>query len=505
MQTVNKVAVNTLFQYIQLFLSVTIGLFSIRILLQSLGDVNYGIYNLVAGIIGLLSFMSASLSQTSIRYISVAIGEGNSLNIKKTFASCFSLHMIIAIGIVIILEIVGLLFLGFLNIPDERYYASQVVYQFMLLSLFFSLILTPFQAIVVAYEHFIFSSIWGIMDAGLKLLIAYYVSISTADKLIIYGVLMAFLVILDFCVFFIYSKKYFKESIKLFVRKPKEVKSVADFAGWSLCDVFSSIINRQGYAILFNSFFGPLMNTVYALAMQIESHIYTVSASVINTMKPQIMKSVGYGDNLRAIRLSVTAGKFGFTMMALISVPLIVMMPDVLRLWLKDFPSDTILFARMMILASMIEQLTRGLVYANQAFGNIKWFSIIVSSVRTSAMPLSLLCLLLGASPFVPIVVFLITEALGSLTRLIVMNRLYGMSVNQYFKQLLQQVVPPFLVSLVVCYVVYYFVTGISGMLLAFVLTVFVYLGLVYFGGLTIAERDSISLVVISLKNKIRK
>ncbi len=501
MQTVNRVAINTLFQYFQLFTSVVIGLLTVRIVLGSLGDIDYGIYNLVAGLIGLLSFMGASLSQTSIRYISVALGNGDDDDIKNTFAKCFTLHLLIAIGLVVILEIVGFIFFGSLNIPEERFAASQVVYHFMLLSLFFSLILTPFQAIVIAHEHFIFLSIWGIVDSAFKLVIAYYISISSGDKLILYGMLMALLVALDFCTYYLYSKIRYKREIQLFA-KIRTIGSVAGFAGWSLCDVFSSIVNRQGYAVLYNSFFGPIMNTVYALAMQVESHLNTVSASVINTMKPQIMKSVGYGDDERAIRLSVTAGKFGFTMMALVSVPLIVMMPDVLQLWLKDFPYETVKFARIMVIASMIEQLTRGLVYANQAFGDIKFFTIIVSGVRVMAMPISLILLFIGFDPIVPIIVFLLFESLGSLARLIVMNKLYGMNIRAYFKELMLQVVPPFMASFAICHVTYYYLNGILGMIVAFGVTIIAYSIMVYTFGLTSTEKESIRIILDSLKNR---
>ena len=502
MQTVNRVAINTLLQYFQLFISVIIGLLTVRVVLGSLGEIDYGIYNLVAGLIGLFSFIGVSLSQTSIRYISVALGNVNDNDIKTTFAKCFTLHLLIAIGLVFILEVVGFIFFYSLNIPEERFGASQVVYHFMLLSLFLGLILTPFQAIVIAHEHFIFVSIWSIVDSALKLAIAYYISISSGDKLIIYGMLMALLVALDFCVYFFFSKFRYKEKIQLFL-KIKTIGSVAGFAGWSLCDVFSSIINRQGYAVLYNSFFGPRMNTVYALAMQVEAQLNTVSASVINTMKPQIMKSVGNGDIYRTIRLSVTAGKLGFTMMALVSVPLIVMMPDILQLWLKEFPYETIQFARLMVLASMIEQLTRGLVCANQAFGDIKLFTIIVSSMRVLAMPISLVLLFLGCNPIVPIIVFLLFESFGSLTRIIVMKKLYGMNIRAYFKEILFQVVPPFISSFAICLVIYHYLSGIPGIIVSFIVTIIAYAIMVYTIGLTANEKDSIRIVLESLKKRI--
>lgn len=153
----------------------------------------------------------------------------------------------------------------------------------------------------------------------------------------------------------------------------KGIKKQSKFAGWTIIDVLGTIANRQGYAIMLNKFFGPVTNAAFALARQIEGQIYTISAAVIDTIKPQIMKSYGSNDRERMFKLSMTAGKFGFILMSFIAIPLIVMMPLILELWLKSVPESTVTFARLMVLACMSEQLTRGLVYACQAIGHIKW------------------------------------------------------------------------------------------------------------------------------------
>lgn len=277
-----------------------------------------------------------------------------------------------------------------------------------------------------------------------------------------------------------------------------EMKDVTGFAGWTILDVLGTIATRQGYAILLNAFFGTVVNAVFALARQIEGHLYTISASVINTMKPQIMKSQGSGETARMFRLSMTAGKFGFSMMSLVAIPLLVMMPEILSLWLKEVPEGTVLFSRLMIIACMFEQLTHGLVYANQAVGNIKWFSIIISSLRISALPISWLFFHFGSPAYIAIIVFLICETLGSFSRVYILSRISDFNASSFVKAVLLQLLPPFIISFVVCVIGYHYCRGIWGMLLVCFITVLVYGVMMLKIGLTPDERKSVYEIVSS-------
>lgn len=502
MQTANRVAKNTIVQYIRLMLSVLIGLFSIRIILNSLGASDYGVYNLLGGTIGLLTFISNSLSQTSIRFISVSLGKNDIADIRKTFNACFTLHLIIAGILVAILEIIALfLFNGFLNIPKDRVISAQIVYHCMVLTLFLNVAVTPFKAVLVAHEKFMYTACIGIFDVLCKLAIALIISIAFIDKLILYGILMALIVIIDVSLYIGYVLFKYREEISIRNNSKKDIINVVGFAGWTLLDVFASVINRQGYAVLLNKFFGPVTNAVYALAGQVEGNLYTVSSSVMETIKPQIMKSQGAGDANRVLRLSMTAGKFGFSMMSLLSIPLIVMMPEVLDLWLKDVPQGTVLFSRLLVIACMFEQLTRGLVHANQAIGNIKWFCIIVSTIRMTAMPISLICFLCGAPAYTAIIVFLCCETLGSFSRVIVMSKTTDLKILNFVKSVFFQIIPPFIVAFIVSWISYRFFHDIEGMIAVCFITATTYILLLYTVGLTKEERMSINGMIKSLIN----
>lgn len=505
MGTANRVAVNTLVQYIQLVANVLIGLFTVRIILNSLGATDYGIYNLIGGVITLITFIRDSLSQTSIRFISVSIGKGNVSEIKNVFRSCFWLHLYMAIALALVLEIVGLfLFDGFLNIPAERIFSAKIVYHCMVLTLFLNILRTPFSGMLIAHEKFLFTSCIGISDSILKLAIAFAVASTSFDKLALYGFLMAGIVALDIFIYICYNLYHYKPLLSFEKVGVKNMGEMFGFAGWTMMDVLGSVVNRQGYAIMLNKFFGPVMNAVYALAGQVEGHLYSISSSAINTMKPQVMKSYGSGDIERTIRLSLTAGKFGFSMMALVSVPLLVMMPDVLALWLKEVPDGTVLFARLMVTACMFEQLTRGLVHANQALGKIKWFSIVVSGVRALALPVSIIALLLGAEAYVAMIIFLIFETLGSSSRVVVMSRISTLSPKTFINSVFFQILPPFLISLIVSIILYRFLNGIVGMIVVSIFTALIYAAVMYLIGLTKEEKSTIQSVLKSVLVKLR-
>ncbi|MGV8135436.1 MAG: lipopolysaccharide biosynthesis protein [Mangrovibacterium sp.] len=504
MNSASRVAINTSVQYIQLILNVLIGLFSVRIILESLGASDYGIYNLLGGVIGLLTFISSSLSQTSIRFISVSLGKNDISATRKTFNACFSLHLIMAILLVVVLEVVSIfLFNGFLNIPKERIHAAQMIFHCMVFTLFLNIAITPFRAILVAHEKFIFTSGIGILDSVCKLLIAIIIARASIDKLKLYGVLVATLVSIDVILYSAYAILKYRKEISLEKPNKGDLCSVMGFAGWTLFDVIGSVANRQGYAVLLNKFFGPVTNAVFALAGQVEGHLYIVSSSVIDTMKPQIMKTYGAGETDRTFRLSMTAGKFGFSMMSLLSIPLIVMMPEILSLWLKDVPEGTALFARLIVLACMFEQLTRGLVYANQAVGNIKWFSIIVSTIRMSALPVSWILFHFGATSYVAMVVFLVCEIVGSFSRVAVMSKIADLKISVFIFTVLFQIFPPVVVAFCVCIVSYCYVGGIIGIIIASILTALSFALVLYGLGLTSEEKMSIKSIGKAITDKI--
>ena len=501
----NLVAFNTGIQYVQLALNVLISLVSVRLILNALGEVDYGIYDVIGGIVALLAFISTSLSQSSMRFISIRLGEGDNEKIRETFSSCFWLHVLIAIGLSILIEVIGIfLFNGYLNIPQERMQAARIVYHMVTFTLFVNIVITPFSALIAAYEQFWYSSLVAFFNSTLKILIAILITYYFSDKLIAYGFLLFLITLFD--AFLIISFVYYnhKNDVSLKYRRRGEMKSMTSFVGWTRMDVLGTTLNRQGYAIMLNKFFGPVMNTTFALSRQIEGSLYSVSSSAVNTIKPQIMKSYGAGENERMFRLSLTAGKFGFAMISVIAIPIIVMMPDILDLWLKNYPDETILFSRLMLTACMLEQITRGLVFANQAVGNIKWFSIIVSLIRILALPISWILLRNGAPAYVAIVVFLLCEGVGSFSRILVLSKISDFSVSSFLKAVLVKIVPPVFIACSVSYILYNLLShSLWTLLIVFITNTLLYASAIYIMGLTIEEKQSAKMIVNSFLRKL--
>ncbi len=506
MQTANRVAFNTVVHYIQLILNVVIGLVSVRLILAALGKVDYGVYDVVGGTVTLLSFITQSLSQASMRFISVSIGTKKIDEIRRTFRICFWLHVSIAVILAILIEVVGLfLFDGFLDIPEDRVFAARVIYHCVTATLVLNIILSPYRALINSHEKYWYTSIIGILNSVLKLVIAIVITYWFSDKLIAYGIMLMLVTVIDFILIAGYVTYLYRAQMSYGKTTFQEMRGVTSFVGWTLLDVLGSVVNRQGYAVMLNRFFGPITNTMFALSTQLSGHMYSISASAVGTMKPQIMKSFGAGDQNRMFRLSMTAGKIGFALMSVVCVPLVVMMPEILTLWLKDYPDGTVLFSRLMILACMAEQLTRGLVFANQAVGNIKWFSIIVSLVRGLAFPVSWVVLWLGYPAYVAIVIFLICETLGSYSRVIVLSKISKFNRYDFYKQVLLKILPPLTVAFIVCILSYHFISGWFGLLFSTVVTTIVYGLIVYYFGLTKEEKNSILGIIYSIVSKLKR
>ena len=494
MQAANRVVVNTAIQYTRLVVSALISLVSVRLLLGALGKNDYGLYDVIAGVIGLISFISSSLSMTSTRFLSISLGKKNDEETRIAFNSCLWMHVLMAAGLVIILELLSLyIFDGYLKIEPDRVQTAKLIYQCMLVSLFFSISVTPFISLLVSHEKFVYVSLVFIVDALCKLGIAIVVTKYSQDRLLLYGVLMMLIAILNvFCFVACCWIKYRRE-LRVKIVPFKELTGVSGFAGWTMLDALGATLSRQGYAVMLNRFFDTTVNAVFALARQVEMPVYVISASIIDSMKPQIMKSYGSGDVPRTMRLSMTAGKMGFAMMSLLAIPMLFMMPQLLDYWLVDYPEETILFSRLLLIACMANQLTMGLFYANQAIGNIKWFSIIVSTFRMMSLPVSWCFLRLGCLPYVAIVVYVVCETLGSLSRVIILSRICDeFKVMDFVKLILLKILPPFLVGMGICWYLSRFACSVWGLLWVTAVTVMIYGLAMFFFGLSKVEQNAI-------------
>ena len=378
-----KVFYNTCALYIKMGITIVIGLYLTRVVLNELGVEDYGIYNLIGGVIALLSFLQTALSVSTQRFLSVTMGRQSRDEVKYIFKSSLAIHIVLSLFVVIILEICSLfIFDGFLNIPIDRINAAKDVFQIMILSTFFTILQVPYSADITANEDLWFFSIVETFTTFVKLYIIFLFRECTMDKLILYSYWMKFAIILGFIIKLVWCKKVYDECKGLNIlryTKKKCVKEMIGFTGWNSFGTLSLVGRNQGVAILLNVFWGPAINAVYGIANQVNGQLIHFSQIMTSSLAPQIMKSEGEGNRGRMLFLAVFASKMAFFLSAVLALPLIVEIDVILGVWLKNVPEYTELYCILILLMFLVMQLYPGLTRAIQATGIIKQYQIITS------------------------------------------------------------------------------------------------------------------------------
>lgn len=421
MQSANRVVVNIGFLYGKMLITMLISLYSTRLILNALGAIDYGIFNLVGGVIAMLSFLNGAMTVSTQRFLSYNIGCGATEKLKGIFSSSVILHFIIGFFIVLILEIAGIyLFNGILNIPPERVNTAKIVFHFMVVSTFFTIYAVPYDAAINAHENFLFDALSGIFESLVKLGIAIWLVYTMIDKLVLYGLLIAGLTILIRIIKSIYCfKKYdecrfsWKSNINIGL-----LKELFSFAGWNLFGSLCTVIRNQGLAIVLNLFLGVLVNAAYGIANQVNGILSSFSANMNKALNPQIMKSEGSGDRDKMLFLAMLACKLSFFLFAFFAIPLIIEMPFILRLWLSKIPDNTIIFCQLFLVVSLIQQLTVGLMSAIQSVGKIKVYQTVMGSMIILNLPLAIGLLKFGFPAYSVLLGVILIECIAGITRI---------------------------------------------------------------------------------------
>ena len=449
MRASTRVVFNTGIQYGRMLITVGISLYSTRLILDALGAIDYGIYNLIAGIIALLSFLNTAMSITTQRYLSVGQGKNDIRYQQKVFVNSFWLHAGIGLFVVLIAELCGFfLFDGFLNIVPERLEVARWVYHFMVLSIFFTILNVPFYATLTAHENFLYPAVLMIMSALLNLGIALSLQHVEGDKLFIYSFLVVIPIFLTTFLQGIYCIKKYQEcrSFHHYLFDWSLLKELLGFAGWNLIHALCTVGTVQGIAILLNLFFGTVVNAAYGIAKQVSGQINFFANSMLVSMNPQIMKAEGAGDRNQMLRLSMSASKWGFFLLAFVAIPCIFEMPAILHFWLKEVPEHTIDFCRLILIAVLANQLTVGLTTAAQAIGKLKVYTLVVCIIRILILPCAYVLLRLGSSSERVLGYYILFELLASIVRIYMLKIIGGLSIYEFvIKVLCKELLPTLL------------------------------------------------------------
>jgi O-antigen/teichoic acid export membrane protein len=504
MQASKRVALNTGILYGRMILTMGISLYSTRIVLNGLGSRDYGIFNLIAGIIAMLSFLNAAMTTSTQRFLSFHQGK-NDLNMqKKIFTNSLILHIIIGFIIVAGLEIAGLfLFNGFLKIPENRIVSAEILYHFMSATVFFTIITVPFTATLNARENMLWLALIGILEVFLKLGIALLVCfVLTNNKLVSYGLLTEGVSMLSFMFYACICLIKFNEcTLKIWKDADKKlITHLSSFAGWNLFGSLCVLGKTQGIAVMLNVFFGTVVNAAYGIANQISSQMNFLSVTLLQAINPQIMKSQGNNDSQRMLRLSMIASKFCFFLMAMFIIPCIFEMKNILKFWLKDVPEYTPIFCILILISTLINQLTIGLQSAIQATGNIKRYQIVVGSIILLNLPISYLLLKLGFSIYIAILFFSIIEIIACLFRLYFAKKIAGLVISEYIHKVFFKEVIPVGLAIVTCYSIIKMTDVPFRFLFTLMLSVIIFIISCYFTGLDKDEKAFLNNFLVKLK-----
>lgn len=442
-------------QYTRTIVNVCLSLYSTRLILSALGQSDYGIYSVVAGVIAMMSFITNALVVTTQRFLSIYHGKNDPQKIRQIFGNSMLLHILIASILGVVLFCLGSWIThDFLNIVVERQQAAWYVYNATVVMLMLTFITAPIRALFIARENIVYISIVDVVDGILKLLIAIGLSHIAYDHLVSYSVLMAGITLVNLLAFSIYASAKFPEFHLPRLRDwdKQFIKELSHFAGWTTYSMGCIIGRNQGIAVVLNIFYGTIVNSAYGIAQQVLGAVQFISTSILNAMNPQIMKAEGSGDRSRMVRLCEYESKYAFLLLSLVAIPLIAEMDTVLHFWLGEVPEHAVMFCRCILAATLCDQLSVGLTTANQAVGKIRTFSLVFYTFKLTVVVLAWLCLRNGL-PLVSIMwCYVGVELFTSFLRLPLMKYIADIPMLPFCRNVFMRILVPLMSMSAVCY-----------------------------------------------------
>ncbi len=451
-----RVIVNTIAQYTRTIINVCLSLYSTRLILSVLGQSDYGIYSVVAGVVAMLSFVTNALVITTQRYLSFHHGKKDINQVRLVFGNSWLLHLFLGILVVIVLGALGpWITQSFLNIDDVRRDAALFVYFAAVLMLFLSFITAPVRALFVARENIVYTSVVDVLDGVFRLLIAILLSKITYDHLVSYSGLLICISIFNLLAFVIYAAIKFPEFHlpKLQELDKQYIKGLSNFAGWTIYSAGCVIARNQGISIVLNLFYGTIVNSAYGIAQQVSGAVQFLSTSILNAMNPQIMKAEGAGERQKMIRLCAYESKYAFLLLALVVIPLIAEMEVILQLWLSDIPEHAAMFCRFILVAALCDQISIGWTSANQAIGKIRTYNIIFYTLKLLVIIIAWWCFQEGLPIISVMWVYVSIELIGSIVRLPLMKHIANIPIIPFIKNVVIRVIGPLAVMVTICYI----------------------------------------------------
>lgn len=499
-----RIAKNTMLLYVRMLFIMAVQLYTSRVILNTLGVVDYGLYNVVGGIVTMFAFLNGAMVTSTQRYITFELGKGNMQRLKEVFTTCVQIHLIISLIIIILGETIGLWFLyEKMVIPADRFSAAMWVYQLSIFTMCIQVMSVPYNSDIVAHEQMgIFAAI-SVVEVILKLAIVYMLVIGDFDKLTMYAILIACVQLFIQLLYKRYCNRHFIESKIVRAFDKQLAKEMGEFMGWNIWGNLAASLFGTGLNLLLNVFFGPVVNAARAVAVQVETAIANFSANFLMAVNPQITKLYAQNNLQDMHKLLFRASKFTFILMLAISLPVIVETDMILKVWLKIVPDYTVIFLRLLLAIAIIDSVARPLMTAAAATGDVKLYQSLIGGILLSIVPIAYIVLKLGGSPASVYVVHLVICIIAFLTRLWIIKPMIKLSIRQYFCSVILRCALVLVVSSPLCLLVKYLLpVGIISTIMVCVVCVLVASITSYMLGLDKGERQFVNTKGLELIRK---
>ena len=505
-ETSKRIVKNTLLLYMRMLLLMLISLYTSRVVLKALGVEDFGIYNVVGGVVAMFSLVSGSLSASITRFLNYEMGTGNFSRLKHIFSTSVTTQLLLSLAIVVLGESLGLWFLNNkMVIPEDRYSAANWVYQLSLLTFVIRLISAPYNAAIIAHEKMSVFAYIGIFEGFTKLCIAFFISKTTYDHLVSYAILMCFLAVTIRLIYGRYCRRSFEECNYSFVFDKKLLKEMFSFAGWNFIGAIASVLRNQGGNILLNLFYGPVLNAALGISSQVNNAVSGFVTNFTMALNPQISQSYSSGKKEYMQVLMYQGAKLSYYILLILSLPIIINTPYILHLWLGDYPDFSVSFVRLTLFLTMWESIAYSMSIGLLATGKIKYYQICVGGINLLNVPVAYVFLRCGFSPNVVLIVAIVISQLALFARLYFVKTLLLFKVKPFIIQVYFRLLAVTAVSLIMPLFIYYYWKGsFVSFSVVSVITILTTCCTIWIIGCKDDERDLVKTYATGLLNKIK-
>ncbi len=433
----SRIAKNSIFLSIRMAIVLIINLYTTRVLLRTLGVVDYGVYNVVCGFVSMFTFLNTSMSNGIQRFYNYELGKNGSEGANKVYNTSLVIQIVLAGIILLLVETIGLWYLNnVMVIPDNRTFAAKCIFQISAMSFLFNILQAPYMAAVMAHERMDFFALMSVLDAVMKLIAVICLPFINADRLIMYALLMLLIPLINIVCYISYTRKRFQEIRISFNLNREMFKAMLSFSGWNIFGSFSSMMKDQGLNMIINLFFGPVVNAARGVAMQVNSGLQGFVQNLTIPVRPQVIQSYAQGNIDRTIKLTYSISKFSTFFLYALALPICYEIDFILSMWIgQDVPQYTNIFVVIIILLSFLNNLNSAISGVVHASGKMKRYQIETTLIALSALPITYFILANGGGVEWSILPALITMFFAQIASLFILKTIISFSIIDYLKE----------------------------------------------------------------------